>query len=251
MAVDRERRRVRHGRFEAKPAEPPVGEIEPDLVAQSPLGTDRIAIADQQHPDHQLRIYRGAADLAVKRLELLTHQAEVEQRIQLAQQMVRWNLVLEPEMVEQPLLTSLQPTHHRQTPSRSIPPRQNHGLYLSVATFAPRGESGGGREPEIGWGERARNTRFSTASAANGLMSATRLPFLSAHAKCRPAHWPASRFALRHQLSKFRVRPRLLCARRFSSPPTDRSPAPPRVWHRPGARQPVRRFWSAGHARPC
>ena len=30
------------------------------------------------------------------------------------------------------------------------------GLYLSVATFAPRGEGGGGREPEIGWGERAR-----------------------------------------------------------------------------------------------
>jgi hypothetical protein len=41
--------------------------------------------------------------------------------------MVRRNLVLEPEMIEQPLLTSLQPTHHRQTPSRSIPPRQNHG----------------------------------------------------------------------------------------------------------------------------
>ena len=45
MAVDRERRMVRHCFFEAKPAEPPVGEIEPDLVAQSPLGTDRVAIA--------------------------------------------------------------------------------------------------------------------------------------------------------------------------------------------------------------
>ena len=31
-----------------------------------------------------------------------------------------------------------------------------NGLYLSVATFAPRGEGGGGREPEIGWGDRAR-----------------------------------------------------------------------------------------------
>jgi hypothetical protein len=61
MAVDRERRMVRHCRFEAKPAEPPVGEVEPDLVAQSPLGPDRIAVADQQHPDHQLRIYRGGS----------------------------------------------------------------------------------------------------------------------------------------------------------------------------------------------
>jgi phenylpropionate dioxygenase-like ring-hydroxylating dioxygenase large terminal subunit len=52
---------VRHCRFEAKPAEPPVGEVEPDLVAQSPLGTDRVAVADQQRPDHQLRIYRRAA----------------------------------------------------------------------------------------------------------------------------------------------------------------------------------------------
>src|SRR5688572_15064919 len=127
MAVDRERRMVRHCRFETKPAEPPVGEVEPDLVTQSPLGTDRVAVADQQHPDHQLRIYRRAADLAVERPELLTDPVEVEQRIQPTQQMVRRNLVLEPEMVEQPLLTRFQPPHHRQNPSRSIPPRQNHG----------------------------------------------------------------------------------------------------------------------------
>ena len=86
MAVDRERRMVRHCFFEAKPAEPPVGEIEPDLVAQSPLGTNRVAIADQ-HPDHQLQIHRRAADLAVERLELLTDQVEIGQRIQLAN---RW-----------------------------------------------------------------------------------------------------------------------------------------------------------------
>src|SRR5688572_30791542 len=98
MAVDRERRMVRHCLFEAKPAEPSVSEIEPDLVAQAPFGADRVAVADQQHPDHQLRIDRRAADLAVEWLELLTDQVELEQRIQLAQQMVRRNLVLEPEM---------------------------------------------------------------------------------------------------------------------------------------------------------
>jgi hypothetical protein len=69
----------------------------PILAAQSPLGTDRVAVADQQHPDHQLRIHQRAADLAVEWLELLTDQVEVEQRIQLTQQMVRRNLVLEPE----------------------------------------------------------------------------------------------------------------------------------------------------------
>jgi hypothetical protein len=30
-------------------------------------------------------------------------------------------------------------------------------LYLSVANLAPRGEVGGEREPEVGWGERARD----------------------------------------------------------------------------------------------
>jgi hypothetical protein len=41
--------------------------------------------------------------------------------------MVRRNLVLEPALVEQPPLTRFQLTHHRQTPSQSIRPRQNHG----------------------------------------------------------------------------------------------------------------------------
>ena len=53
----------------------------------------------------ELRIDRRAADLAVEWRDLLTDQVEVEQRIQLTQQMARRNLVLEPEMVEQPLLT--------------------------------------------------------------------------------------------------------------------------------------------------
>jgi hypothetical protein len=107
---------VRHFARQAEPAEPTIGEVKLDLATEPALGADRVGVADQQHPDHQLRIYRRVVDLAVEWLELLTDQVKVEQRIQLAQQMVRPNLVLEPEMVEQPLLTRFQPTHHRQTP---------------------------------------------------------------------------------------------------------------------------------------
>ncbi len=36
------------------------------------------------------------------------------------------NLVFEPEIIEQPLLTRLQSTHHRSSPSLQISIRQNH-----------------------------------------------------------------------------------------------------------------------------
>jgi len=36
-------------------------------------------------------------------------------------------------------------------------PQEIEGLYLSVASLAPRGEAGGEREPGQGWGDRARD----------------------------------------------------------------------------------------------
>ena len=56
VTVLREGRMIRHRSIEAEAAEPAVGEIEVNLVAQSPLGPDAEAVADDQHPDHQLGI---------------------------------------------------------------------------------------------------------------------------------------------------------------------------------------------------
>jgi len=50
---------------EPQPAEPPVGRIEVDLLAQQPLRANAEAIADNQHLDHQLGIDRRTSDLAV------------------------------------------------------------------------------------------------------------------------------------------------------------------------------------------
>ena len=42
-----------------------------DLLAQLPFKADAIAVADNEHPDHQLRIDRGPLDVAVERCQLL------------------------------------------------------------------------------------------------------------------------------------------------------------------------------------
>ena len=50
MAVLREGGMIRNGIFQTKPAEPAIGEIEVDFLTQPPLGSDAIAVADDQHP---------------------------------------------------------------------------------------------------------------------------------------------------------------------------------------------------------
>jgi hypothetical protein len=67
VAVLGERRMVWHRAVQAQSAKPPVRQIEMDLVAQPTLGADPQAIADDQHPDHQLRVDRGPPGLAIVR----------------------------------------------------------------------------------------------------------------------------------------------------------------------------------------
>ena len=61
---DREKR-LTHARLK-KPA---IGEVQVHLLAQPALGVNAKAVADDQHPDHQFRVYRGPTYLAVERLE--------------------------------------------------------------------------------------------------------------------------------------------------------------------------------------
>ena len=69
MPVAREGRVIRHLAVEAKPAEPAIGKVEMNLLAQPPLRPDAHAVAHDQHPHHQLRINRRPADGAVERLQ--------------------------------------------------------------------------------------------------------------------------------------------------------------------------------------
>src|SRR5215475_8262146 len=66
MPVLGERRVIRHRPIQTEPAEPPVGQIEMDLLAQAPLRSDAEAVSDQEYPDHQLGIDRWPTDATVE-----------------------------------------------------------------------------------------------------------------------------------------------------------------------------------------
>jgi hypothetical protein len=94
MPVLGEGRVIRHLANEPEPAEPPVSQIEMDLFAQPPLRTDAEAVADDQHADHQLGINRGASRATVERRQLSSYAAKLDEPIDRAQQMIRWNVLV-------------------------------------------------------------------------------------------------------------------------------------------------------------
>jgi hypothetical protein len=51
VPVLREGRVIRHRAIESKPAKPPAGEVQANLLAQPPPRADAEAVADDQHPD--------------------------------------------------------------------------------------------------------------------------------------------------------------------------------------------------------
>src|ERR1051326_159698 len=70
MAILRERRMIGHLAVEPEPTKPALGQVEVHLLAQPPLRADAEAIADDQHPNQQLRIDRGPAHLTVEGRQL-------------------------------------------------------------------------------------------------------------------------------------------------------------------------------------
>ena len=72
-----------------------------NLFAKPPLGPDAHAVADDQHPDHQLRVNRGPSNLTVKGLQSLTETLELEMPVNAAQQMIGGDVVVEAEVVKQ------------------------------------------------------------------------------------------------------------------------------------------------------
>jgi hypothetical protein len=112
VTIDRERRVIGHLVLEPEPAEPSVGKVHLDLPAQPTLRTDRIAIADQEHPDQQLRVDRRATGVAVVRCKLGTKPAQVENRVDPTQQVIARNPIIQTELVKQTILPSQPLTHH-------------------------------------------------------------------------------------------------------------------------------------------
>src|SRR6266849_8473239 len=110
---------VRYRVVQIEAAKPAVSEMQLDLLAQSPLEADAVAVAHDQHPNHQLRVDRGPTNVAIERRQLLAHAREQPRhdRIDPAQEMTRRNTPLEVEQVEQLALIARLLPHHGESPS--------------------------------------------------------------------------------------------------------------------------------------
>ena len=101
-----------------------------DLLAQPTFRADAVAVADDEHPDHQLGIDRRTADVVVMRLELLMQVGEhrCHEHVHAAQQVVLRDAIFEPELVEQrALIPPLAPHHRPVLRCRSSISHRNHG----------------------------------------------------------------------------------------------------------------------------
>lgn len=74
------------------------------LFAQPPFGADAIAVADDQHADHQFGINRRTPNWAVKIGEVMAQVTQIETLINVAQKMIGWDVIFKVERVKQPLL---------------------------------------------------------------------------------------------------------------------------------------------------
>ncbi|MCY1430066.1 hypothetical protein D9M71_460040 [compost metagenome] len=76
------------------------------LFAQSPLGTDAIAVADDQHAHHQFRVNRGAPDGAIEIRQVGAQVTEIQALVDAAQEVLGRDVIFQIERVEQTLLPS-------------------------------------------------------------------------------------------------------------------------------------------------
>ena len=117
IAGTRERRVVGDLVLDAELAEPAVCEVHLHLTAKRPLRADGEHVTDDEHPDHEHRIDRGAADRGIVGRQLGVHPRQIENGVDLAHQMISRNGIVEVELVEQLALIALQPPHHGKPPA--------------------------------------------------------------------------------------------------------------------------------------
>ena len=107
---------IRYLVLDTQSAEPPIRQVQTHFFTQAPLRTYAVAITNQQHPYHQLRINRGTPCIAVERRQMLTQFAQVEHAVYLAQQVVLRSMIFEIEAVKELTLLSRTFSHHRDVP---------------------------------------------------------------------------------------------------------------------------------------
>src|SRR5215471_4484596 len=112
MPVLGERRVIRHRAIQAQPAEPPVGQIEVNLLTQPPLRSDAEAISDQEHSNHELGIDGRSTDATVERRQVPPDLLKIAKPVDRPEPVVGGNMPFERELIEQRSLFDLPMPHH-------------------------------------------------------------------------------------------------------------------------------------------
>src|SRR3984893_7161708 len=163
MPVLREGRMVRHRAIQPEPAKPAVRQVQVNFLTQPPLRADAEAVADDQHPDQQLRIDRGPTFLAVIRRQLLPQPVEPDEPFDRTQKVSLATMVFERKLVKQSVLPDAAFPHHstslrppttrvnqrprtRAIPSFSTQSNQKGDLHRDAKQWARRADSSRSRD---------------------------------------------------------------------------------------------------------
>lgn len=74
------------------------------LFAQPLLRADAVAVADDQHADHQFGINRWTPNWAIEIGEVMAQVAQIKTPINAAQKVIGWNVIFKVERVKQSLM---------------------------------------------------------------------------------------------------------------------------------------------------
>src|SRR5665648_741344 len=123
--------------FKIELAEPAVREVKLNFLGEPALRAYAAAVANDEHADHELRIDRGASDVAVVGLQFLVKigQGSRHKHIDPAQKMVLRNAIIEAELVEQLALVSPLPTHHPPVLRRRCPQQTESPFGANLNAF--------------------------------------------------------------------------------------------------------------------
>src|ERR1700722_12805689 len=108
-----------------------------DLLAKPPLKANAVAVANDEHADHQLGVDRWSPDLAVERCQLFPEfrQYPTHNRIDAAKEMAFRDALFEVEEIEQLALIDRLPTHHDPPPPLKASAKRNHDSPIITSDF--------------------------------------------------------------------------------------------------------------------
>ncbi len=81
VAVLGEGRLIGNGIAQVQTTEPAIGQVQMNFHTQPPFRPDTHDIADQKHSDHQFRVNRRTADVAIERSKMCSDAGQVDKSI--------------------------------------------------------------------------------------------------------------------------------------------------------------------------